>query len=192
MESYQPIIEGENPRKILSAFTQPLTSRQLSRKTGIPLDTVRFAIEKLTVNGLTICLNPKARNSRVYRLTSTGIQCRKKICLEMKLPFREYEQPSVDWDLYGMICFKHRTMIIKILTEPMQPSQIKRILRIHKHNIRISANNVRDIIMFFLKYGIVRPVKMKKKPRLQYELTDLGIKFRQILMQAEMSGSVKQ
>jgi hypothetical protein len=51
-----------------------LTSKQLTRKTGIPLDTVRCAIAKFAAMGLVLCLNPKARNSRVYRLTSTGIR----------------------------------------------------------------------------------------------------------------------
>ncbi|MHB9068787.1 MAG: hypothetical protein ACYC54_00295 [Sedimentisphaerales bacterium] len=158
----------------------------------MPLDTVRCAVEKFAALGLVLCLNPKARNSRVYRLTSTGIRYRKKICLEMKRPLKDYNQPSIDWDLYGRVCFNHRTAVIKTLTEPMQPSQIKRILRMQRHRIRISANNIRDIIMFFLSHGIVRPVEVKNKAYLRYELTDLGTKFRQMLMQAEIPASAKQ
>ena len=67
----------------------------------------------------------------------------------------------------------------------MQPSKVKRILRLRKANIRISANNIRDVIRLLLSKGIVRPVKVKKKAHLRYELTELGIKFRQLLIQAE-------
>ena len=67
----------------------------------------------------------------------------------------------------------------------MQPSEIKRILRIQRAHIRISANNIRDVVRLLLTKGIFRPVKVKKKAHLRYELTELGIKFRQLLIQAE-------
>ena len=67
----------------------------------------------------------------------------------------------------------------------MQPAEIKRILRLHKPDIKISANNVRDIVQLFLAKEIVRPVKIRKKAHLRYELTDSGNKLRQLIIQAE-------
>jgi len=192
MENYNPILNEENIRKVLIAFAQPLTSKQLSKKTGILVDTVQQAVLKLSMSGLVLCVNPRQRNSRVYRLTNRGIQVRTKVFQGISLPFKEYNQPDIDWDLYGCLCFNHRTAIIKILTEPMQPSEIKRVFRMQRHKIRINANNIRDIIKFFLAHGIVRPVKIRDKAFLRYELTDLGTKFRKLLMQAEIPASAKQ
>ncbi len=186
MENYDSIIAGENTRKILSAFAQPLTATQLSKKTSIPVGTVQQAILKLSMTGLVLCINPSQRNSRVYRLTKHGIQVRNKVCQNISQTFKEYNQPSIDWNLYGCLCFNHRTAVIKILTEPMQPSEIKRVFRMQRHKIRINSNNIRDIIKFFMARGIVRPVKVNGRAYLRYELTDLGNRFRHLLIQAEI------
>ena len=137
--------------------------------------------------GLLVCLNPKAQNSRLYWLTETGHHCCKKLYQDQSLSYRKPELPNIDWQLYGWICFNHRSAIIKTLTYPMQPSEIKRVFRMQGTPIKISANNIRDIVRLFLSRGIVRPVKIRKKAHLRYELTDLGIKLRQLLIQADAS-----
>ena len=143
---YQPAIESQNDRKILLAFNQPLTAKHVAAKTGIPEDTCGYLMAKFAKNGLTICLNPAAGNSRLYWLTELGKKRQKNMCGKLNLPYREYDLPNIDWQLYGWICFNHRSAVIKTLTEPMQPSRIKQILRIQRPNIKISANNIRDII----------------------------------------------
>ena len=67
----------------------------------------------------------------------------------------------------------------------MQPSEVKRVLRVHRPNIRISANNIRDVIKLLLEKGLVQKVFVRKKAHPRYELTDSGNQFRQLLMQAE-------
>ena len=164
---------------------QPLTAKQVGRKTGIPMDTCSYILAKFSVKGLSTCLNPEARNSRLYWLTTLGRACRKQLQQDLNLPHSEYDLPDVDWALYGWLCFSHRSAVIRTISCPMQPSEIKRFLRIHRPNIKISANNIRDIIKLLLARNIVRPVRIGKKAHLRYELTDLGNRFRQLLTQAQ-------
>ena len=182
---YQWIIEEEKRKKIFIAINQPLTAKQLSKRVGIPVDTCSYLIAKFTFKGLLTCLNPGAIKSRLYGLTEFGIRCRKELHQILRLPHKEYNKPDINWHLYGWVNFNHRSAIIKILTTPMQPAEIKKVLRIRHPNIKISANNVRDIIKLFLARDIVRPVKIRKKAHPRYELTDLGTKLRQLLIRAD-------
>ena len=135
--------------------------------------------------GLLVCLNLTAQNSRLYWLTDEGHQILKKLSHSQKQSYQKPVLANIDWPLYGQICYRHRSAVMKALTGPMQPSEVKRVLRIQRSDIRISSGNIRDIILFFLSKGIVGPVKIRKKAFLRYELTDLGIKFRRLLIQAD-------
>lgn len=98
-----------------------------------------------------------------------------------------YELPEIDWELYGSCCFSHRGAVIKTLATPMQPAEIKRRALLQNSMLRMSANNVRDVIRFFKEKGIVNPVKMRKKAYPRYELTEQGKDFRRLMMLAEVS-----
>lgn len=182
---YQWLTERNNRRKFLQAFGQPLTSRQISKKTGIPQGTCSYLITRLVDLGVLICLNPTAHTSRLYWLTRDGHGCRKKLDRMVGQSYQEPVWPDMDWHLYGWVCYSHRSAVIKALTVPMQPSEIKRVLRQQQSRLKISANNIRDIISLFRNKGIVQPVKARKKVFLRYELTGLGIKLRRLLIQAE-------
>lgn len=166
---------------------QPLTGKQIGRRTGIPIDTCSYVVAKLVTRGLLTCLNSEARNSRLYWLTDLGTQCRKRFHQDLALAYKEYDLPEIDWSLYGWICYSHRAAVIRALAEPMQPSEVKRTLRRHRSSIKISANNIRDVVKLLLKKGIVQKVFVRKKAHPQYELTDSGSQFREILMQSEMT-----
>ena len=167
------------------AIKQPLTAKQIGRRTDIPTDTCSYVMTKFAAKGLVICLNPKARNSRLYWITGVGRQCRRQLHQDLNLPEKAYDVPSVNWDLYGLVCYTHRAAIIRSMTSPMQPSEVKRVLRIHRANIRISTNNIRDVIKLLLEKGLVQKVFVRKKAHPRYELTDSGNQFRQLLMQAK-------
>lgn len=178
----------ENRRRILISMKQPLTAKQISKRTRIDLDTCSYILGRFVSKGLSVCLNPDARNSRLYWLTDLGRRCQMRLRQELNLPEqteKAFDLPSVNWELYGWVCFNHRAAVIRTMTGPMQPSEVKRILRVHKSKMKISANNIRDIVKLFLSRGIVRPVKIRKKAHLRYELTEVGNQFRQLLMQAE-------
>ena len=95
------------------------------------------------------------------------------------------EEIDVDWEVYGWLCFSHRSVVLRALTEPMQPAKIKRKIRSRHPNARISANNVRDVIRLFLAKGIVRQVFTKKQSLPRYELTELGCVYQRLLNQAD-------
>ena len=167
------------------AIKQPLTAKQIGRRTGIPTDTCSYVMTKFAAKGLVICLNPKARNSRLYWIMGVGRRCRRQLHQDLNLPEKAYDVPGVNWNLYGWVCYSHRAAIIRSMTSPMQPSEVKRVLRVHRPNIRISANNIRDVIKLLLEKGLVQKVFVRKKAHPRYELTGPGNQFRQLLIQAE-------
>ena len=138
-------------------------------------------IGQLAGRGLIECKNNAARRSRLYGLTELGLRCWKQPArIKSASPISD-----IDWDLYGWICYRHRSTVIKTLTEPMQPATIKRKARSRDPTLRMSANNVRDIMRLFLKRGLVRPVKIRKKAHMRYELTEMGRVLQELLLRAE-------
>ena len=183
---YEWITKEENRKKLLLSIRQPLTAKQISRETRIGVDTCSYLLAKFAVKGIVACLNPNARNSRLYWVTELGQKCRERLHRQLSLPEKQYDVPSVNWELYGWVCYNHRSPIIRILTEPMQPSEMKRRLRQIGSNVRISANNIRDIIRLFHEKGIVRKMSVRKRAHPRYELTDQGIQIQKLLNQAHM------
>ncbi len=183
---YEWIKKEENQKKIILSLGQPLTAKQISRRTRISVDTCSYLLGKFVAKGIGVCLNPNARNSRLYWVTEVGFKCQKRLHRELSLPETMYDVPSVNWELYGWVCYNHRAAIIRILTEAMQPSEMKRKLRSSKPNIKISANNIRDVIKLFLQKGIVQKVFARKKAHPRYGLTELGTKFQRLLSRAEV------
>jgi len=171
--------------KLLLVFTQPATAKQISKKTGIPVNTCSYIIGKFAKDGILTCLNPNASGSRLYWLTESGILQKKKLSQKLNIKYAEPNLPNIDWQLYGWVCFSHRSMVIKVLTSAMQPAKVKRILMLQRINARISASNIRDVMQLLLSKKIVKPVKVKKQAYLRYELTELGNKLRQLLLRAE-------
>ena len=169
------------------SISQPMTAKQISKVTRLRVDSCSHALGKFKARGMVICLNPTARSSRVFGLTESGLGCRKQLVLDSgKAAKPVADVAGVVWELYGWVCFRHRAAVIRVLTEPMQPSAMKRRLRNRNSGIRISANNVRDIVKLFLARGIVQQVHVRKKAHPLYELTELGKKFQRLLLQAEM------
>ena len=180
------ILEKEDRRKILISIAQPLTARQICNKTDISLDSCSHILRKMKKKNLTLCLNPKSRNSRLYGLTKKGIVYQKQLCKKTGIPVKKYNFPDIDWELYGWACFEHRLAVIKALNEPMRPSEIKKILKVQKPDLKISANNIRDIIRLFTSKNIVEPVKVKKMAYPRYQLTDIGIQLKKLSTNAQM------
>jgi hypothetical protein len=185
-EAYEWTQKSEKRKLVLLNLKQPMTALQLSKKTELSLDQCSLLLGQLTLCGLMKCLNPTAKRSRLYWLTPIGILCQKKLTKDKTLPDIAKNLPDINWELYGWLCYNHRTAIIKALTEPMQPATIKRKAKQHDSKIRMSANNVRDVMKLFLKKGIVEPVKVGKRAHLRYELSELGCKLQRLLSQVEL------
>lgn len=167
------------------ALRMPLTAKQLARKISIPIDTCSYILSKLFSKKLVICLNPVSQNSRLYWLSEEGKDCQKELYLDSNLPYEDCKIPDINWQEYGWLCFSHRSLVLKTMNSPMQPSEIKRYFRVHKPSAKISANNIRDVMRLLQTKGMVRSVKVRKKAHCRYELTEAGTVYRQLLIQAD-------
>lgn len=179
---YEWIHKQESRSKILMTMRQPLTGKQISKRIGIPADSCSHTIATLSAKGLLYCLNLQVSNSRLYWLTDFGQQCRKQLHQDLAIEYEAPDLPNIDWSLYGWLCFSHRSAVIKTMTHPLQPAEIKRILRNRRPQLKISANNVRDVVKLFVSKGLAQPIRIKKKAHLRYELTNIGITFQKLLI----------
>ena len=83
------------------------------------------------------------------------------------------------------MCYSHRAAIIKTLAQPLQPATIKREAKSQISGLRMSANNVRDVIRLFRKRGVVRPLQIKGEHHPRYKLIELGRQLRVLLLHAD-------
>ncbi len=187
-EAYQWLVQSERRKQVVRQFTQPLTAKHLSQRTDLSRDACSHLLWELAIYGLVRCLNEHARRSRVYWLTYLGLGCQHKLYELLHTRPPKHHVPMVDWHLYGWVCFSHREAIIKALLYPMQPSAIKRRARLQNFELRMSANNVRDVIRLFLAKDIVRPVHRRRNAHPLYELTDVGIDVQRLLYRAGRRG----
>jgi len=182
-EVYDWLVQSKRRKKIIAHLKQPMTAKQLAQVTGIREDCCSYVLQELSAYRLVYCLNPGARRSRLYWLTDKCKQYQKRILKTHELPIYAYDFPIVDWKLYGWICYSHRAAIINVLTEPLQPASIRRKIKQQVPGMKISANNVADILRLFLKKEIIKAVNIPRKAFYRYELTELGNKFQTLLGQ---------
>ncbi len=173
---------------LINAFHQPLTGGQLCRRTGIPAGRCSRVLRRFASAGLLRCLNAKARQNRLYWLTDFGLRCQRHTWRYQQRAVLIHECPAVDWDLYGWACYRHRSTVIRALCKPMQPSGLKQRARSEYEDVRMSANNVRDVIRLVLRRGIVRRIHVPRRAHPVYELTKQGQVFRRLLIQAASRG----
>jgi hypothetical protein len=176
-------LRGELRRRVLRAITQPMTATQLSRRLDVSVDRCSKALLQLQAQKLVRCVNPAATRSRLFWLTKLGMNCRRPMdsgtCIS-------HDVPEIDWKLYASLCFSHRSEVVRTLTMAMQPSEIKRRATFRTPGLRMSANNVRDVVRYLRARGIVRPVRLGKKRHSGYKLTEIGLLMRRLLLQAEV------
>ena len=181
---YGWLIQSERRKQVLLRFQQPLTAKQLSHREHLTLDMCSYHLCQLATHKLVMCLNQRARRSRVYWLTRTGQACQHRLRAERQMPRLQYGFPDVDWNLYGWVCHRHRAAIITSLVGALQPAAIKRRAKLQDSDLRMSANNTRDIIRLFLASGIVRTVRIRRKAYPRYELTNTGRDIQKLLHNA--------
>lgn len=174
------ILQSVNRQKVLSAFSQPLTPRQLAKKTGIHRDACSSLLAELSKTGFVTCLTPDARRSRLYGLTPQGLSTQQEVPHQAK-----YNQPALDWKLYGWLCYSQRSAVLLALDRLSRPSELRSRARLRNPEVTINTSNVRDILRLFLAEGLVRHVQVKRYVHLRYELTDLGRVMRELLLRGE-------
>lgn len=176
-------LDGKFHYQVFQAIMQPSTATQLSKKLGISLDRCSNVLLGLQSHKLVRCLNPTATRNRLFWLTRLGKQCQQQLYGGEHV---SHDAPDIDWELYASICFSHRSEVIRSLTFAMQPATLRRRAAFRRLGLKMSANNVRDVIHYLRTHGIVRPVPLKKKAHPGYELTEVGQEMRRLLLQAEV------
>ena len=173
---------SEKRKIILANLNQPLTATQVARRTGIGRDSCLHHLWSLTRHRILRCLNKKTRYSRLYWLTSLGKACQNKIHKEAARAPSVHSFPKISWDLYSSVCYRHRSAVVEAMRGQMQAAAIKRTALYRDSTLRMSANNVRDVIKYLAEAGVVQTVRMRKKKHPRYELTDLGLEFQKLLL----------
>lgn len=181
------INNSQRRQVVLIALKQPMTAKQLALITKLREDCCSHIFKEFSANKILICLNPKARRSRLYWLTDFGKKLQKQVLESQGLPIYNFEFPLVDWELYGWICYSHRMAVIKALTEPLQPAMLRRKIAKQNLHIRISANNVSDILRTLCHRKIVVSIHIKKRAHRFYELTELGKKLQRLLLEIKIA-----
>lgn len=166
--------------RLLVALSHPMTVTQLARRLDRHPDSVSRSVVRLANRRILRCLNPRAQRSRVYGLTINGISQRRAAD-----PEQNYAAPKIDYALFGWLCHRHRRAVLLALDRPLQPADMKRRARLRDDRLRISSNNVRDIVPLLLARGVVRPVRVRKRVHFQYELTEVGRQLREFMIRAE-------
>ncbi len=179
---YNWLIQSERRKTILVNFHQPLTATQIARCTAITLDSCLHLLWGLIVYGVLYYVNAATRYSRLYWLTDLGKVSQRKLREKQALRPLAHSFPDIPWDLYSSVCYSHRSAVLRSLHGPMQAAAVKRRAVFQNPQLRMSANNVRDVMRYLLSTGIARRVEVRKKAHPRYELTDLGRTFQQLLV----------
>lgn len=172
-------------KEVVLKLTQPMTASQLSHRLRLSLDRCSNVLIRLKSHGIVRCLNPDANRNRLFWLTVLGKRYQKQLAHSSRI---SHDVPNVDWQLYGSVCYSHRSEVIRSLAFPMQPATLRRRAAFRKPGLRMSANNVRDVMRYLKAHGIVLAVPLKKKAHPGYELTEVGLHMRRLLLQAEARG----
>jgi len=181
-EAYYWLIQSERRKKILVDFNQPLTATHIARRTDINLDSCLHLLWGQTLYGVIFCLNNGTLHNRLHWLTELGKACQRKLRDALALKPLTHRIPNIPWDLYSSVCYSHRSAVVKAMREPMQAAAIKRVARLQNSNLRMSANNARDVLWWLLKGDIIRKIQIKRRSHPRYELTELGKAFQELLL----------
>lgn len=177
--------QSQRRQSVLLRVFQPATPRQLAQWTQMSLSCCMGVLAQLAPRRLVRCLNPHARRSRLYWLTGRGRACQRRLCQRRGLPpVQHHLLAGVDWELYGWVCYSHRAAVIRALNEPLRPATIKRRARQRQPELRMSANNVRDVVRLLLARGVVCRVQERPDDPPRYELSPQGQLLRQLLLRA--------
>ena len=178
--------QGEERLRVLMALFQPTTAQQLASRLGKSLRSISEHIRQLRVYRVLTCLNPTAHQSRLYWLTDEGKSCRDLLAgiYNTDIPSAF---PTVDWDVYGDLCFRHRHAVLLALKGRMRPPQVKKSALAHNSRLRMSIDNCREVLYWMRNRGVVKAVRPRAEYFPYYELTGVGRSCQSLLRQAMMT-----
>lgn len=171
-------------QQVLLRLVQPLTIHQLVHQSGLTADACGVALHGLNRRGWVRCLNPAQVRSRLHGLTPLGQIYQAWLRQQRGMNEPVPRLPVIDWQRYGSLCYRHRSIVLRTLDQPLQPAAIKRRAYGRDPSIRMSANNVRDVIRLFLDWGIAERVESDRGGYPRYQLTPVGRIYQQLNLQA--------
>ena len=173
---------SEKRKIILASLNQPLTATQVARRTDIGRDSCLHHLWSLTLHKILRCLNKDTRYIRLYWLTGLGEACQRRMHKEAGRGSLVHRYPKIPWNLYSSVCYRHRSAVIEAMRGQMQAAVIKRRAFSRDSTLRMSANNVRDVMKWLVETEAVQKIRVRKKKHPRYELTDLGLEFQKLLL----------
>ncbi len=174
---------------LLRELTQPLTTAQLAKRLSIDRERCSHLIRTLAEQGHISCLNALAARSRLYwhegsAMSHPPVKNQESPTSAAALPHDLIEH--VDWELYGWLCFSHRSAVLRALDEPRNAASLRRAARFADPSLRMSSNNARDVLTAMSERGVVAREPQPNR-RTVYHLSDSGRLFRRLLLGAESS-----
>jgi hypothetical protein len=169
---------------MVAILTSPMTATQLARRLHENPEHCSRHLRRLMDVGVVECLNPLARSSRVYALTQVGQRCQKRLGVKTS-PDVVLEATNFDWDLLGWVSYRHRSAVIKSMAAPMRAVTIRHRALQQNAQLRMSANNVRDVLRHFVDRRLARRVILADSIYPHFELTNLGRQLKSQLWNAE-------
>lgn len=166
-------------RRLLVKLARPLTVTQIAHLLATDRDAASYLIRSMYRQRLVRCLNTTARTHRVYGLTRLGRRLQRWLREIQHLP--PPTVPECDWRLFGLVCSRHRAAVLLALDAPLRVTEVRRRIRRSNSDLRISTNNVGDVLRWFLREGLVERVQLQRNPFPHYQLTDRGRHLRQLL-----------
>jgi len=94
------------------------------------------------------------------------------------------EPASVNWLLYGQLCFRHRRAVLLALQGHMRPPHVKKRALASNASLRMSVDNCREVLHWMERHGVVRRVRVGRECYASYELTEVGEKCQVLLRRA--------
>lgn len=181
---YQFVRRSVRRQRLMGLLTQPMTPAHLARQAGMSTKTACKVVAGLRQHGLIRCLTPGIQRGRPYVRTDLGESVYALIGGDAASPSNSLNLPIKDQDAYGLICHRHRSSVVRGLGVPRRASQIKQWIRSNLPGARISANNVRDVLIKLRNLGVVHRVNSDEEHYPLYALTERGQRFRDLLDQA--------
>jgi len=190
------VAEKARTQKVILALDHPSTSSQLAKHVGDKPERTSRILRRMVAESLAECLNPNAQSSRIYGLTDLGHWCRKRLVQQRddKTKVRPISglpteilpiSTGFDWELLGWVSFRHRAAVIKALVGPMQAVSIRRKAVQHNPALRMSANNVREVLRCLLERDVVERIEVPNSVYPHFELTPVGKQLQAYLWRTE-------
>lgn len=177
--------QGTLRQQLLLSIHQPHTVGQLSRRLHARIGHCARAMRYLVRYQLAMCLTPHHKRNKVYWLTTFGADCQRELTKHHGTEEISHVLPDVDYEVYASICTRHRRVLVKHLTKPMFPGEVRRAALSSEPHQRISNGNARDVMASLVRLGVAEKEQAPHYGRKKYQLTSDGKHMQSLLWRSE-------